>query len=62
MNTSSPQLPSFLTIAMLADRMGFCQKTIRRWIEAGDLRAHRLGRQIRVSEEDAVTFVASRRR
>lgn len=57
-----PILNQQLSIDALADRLAVSAKTVRRWIEAGDLPAHRLGRQIRISEEDAVRFVASRRR
>ena len=54
-------LPSFLTMEALATRLAVNPKTIRRWIDAGDLRAHRLGRQLRISEQDAAAFVSRRR-
>ncbi|MBV9783725.1 MAG: helix-turn-helix domain-containing protein [Acidisphaera sp.] len=37
-------------------------RTIRRWLERGELRFHRLGRQHRVSEEDLIAFLARNRR
>jgi excisionase family DNA binding protein len=56
------RISRFLSLAEFADLVGVSRKTVTRWIKAGDLRAHRLGRQIRISEEDAVTFTAVRRR
>ena len=58
--TSLSQSP-LLSIDELADRLSVSSKTIRRWIHAGDLRMHKLGWQIRISEEDAHSFVAARR-
>jgi excisionase family DNA binding protein len=62
MKTTSRSLPRLLSIAELAERLSVSGKTVSRWIEAGDLHAHRLGRQIRITEEDALSFVAARRR
>ena len=36
-------------------------KTVRRWIDRGELPVHRLGRQIRISEPDLMAFVRARR-
>jgi excisionase family DNA binding protein len=36
-------------------------RTTRRWIEAGVLRAHRLGHLVRISEEDLASFLAAHR-
>lgn len=55
-------VPTFLTVAELAERLGVCTRTIRRWIDGGKLHAHRFGRQVRVSEEDAAVLVAAARR
>lgn len=55
-------VPRLLSMQDLAERLSVSSKTISRWIASGDLRAHRLGRQIRIAEEDANVFVASRRR
>ncbi len=37
-------------------------KTVRRWIERQELCTHRLGRQLRVAEEDLATFLGQRRK
>ena len=56
---SSPRL---LSAATVADRLEVSTKTIRRWIEAGALRVHRLGRCIRISEADLQDFIDQHRK
>jgi excisionase family DNA binding protein len=47
----------FLSVAEVAMRLGVSGKTVRRMIQRGDLRAHRIGRLVRVSESSiADTF------
>ena len=58
----STDLPHrLLTIKDVADILQVSDKTIRRWIDAGDLVAHRVGRQLRVSQGDLETFIKLRR-
>ena len=45
----------------VAERCQVSEKTVRRWIDAGDLVAYRLGRQWRVDPEDLQKFLESRR-
>ncbi|MFQ5792433.1 MAG: helix-turn-helix domain-containing protein [Acidobacteriota bacterium] len=54
-------LPTLYSIRETADLLKVSTKTIRRWIESGELPAHRLGRQIRISEDDLLTFIRTRR-
>jgi len=54
-------VPRLHTITDVADRLQVSSKTVRRWIDAGDLVAHRLGRQLRISEQDLQVFIRSRR-
>jgi excisionase family DNA binding protein len=54
-------LPVFFTIEDVADALGVSPKTVSRRIMAGDLRCHRFGRQVRVSEEDFRSYVALQR-
>jgi excisionase family DNA binding protein len=59
---TNTRLPKFFSVRDLAAQIGVSTKTVGRWITQGDLRAHRLGRQIRIAEDDAVSFIASRRK
>ncbi len=52
---------SFLTVRQVAERCGVSERTVRRWIKTGELRAHQLGRSVRVSEEDLAAFLAVHR-
>lgn len=51
-----------LSRKQVADRLGVSEKTVGRWIDRQELPAHRLGRQIRVSEHDLTGFLGARRR
>lgn len=62
MRHPTDRLGSFLSTREVASRLGVSSKTIGRWVQRGELRAHHLGRQIRVSEEDICAFLAARRR
>ena len=54
------QAPLF-TLAQVAERLQVSTKTVRRWIENDDLIAHRLGRQLRISDTDLQAFIKARR-
>jgi excisionase family DNA binding protein len=47
----------FYSIASLAARWGVCERTVRRLIGSGKLKAHGIGGQIRIAEEDAEAFL-----
>jgi excisionase family DNA binding protein len=51
----------FFTIAEVAERLHVSARTVRRWIEAGDLVAHRIGGIVRVAESDLRAFLALHR-
>ena len=51
----------FFTIKQVAERLGFNEKTVRRWIAAGDLKAHKFAAAVRISEDDLRAFLALRR-
>jgi excisionase family DNA binding protein len=54
--------PRLLTRQQVADHLAVSTKTVTRWNESGALPMHRLGRQVRVSEDDLIAFTAARRR
>jgi excisionase family DNA binding protein len=51
----------FFTIAEVAEHLGVCSRTVRRWIAAGDLVVHRVGGVIRIAEGDLRAFLAAHR-
>jgi excisionase family DNA binding protein len=61
MTRKAAQHPCFLKIKEVALELSLCTKSVRRLIDAGELHHHRIGKQIRVSREDLLAFVAARR-
>lgn len=58
----APSKPStFFTSRQIAQQLQVSERTVRRWIDKGDLTAHRLGRVVRVSARDLEVFLALRR-
>lgn len=55
---STKPLPRFFTVPQVADMLAISQRSVRRRIAAGELSAHRWGRQVRISEADLRTFLA----
>jgi excisionase family DNA binding protein len=53
-------LDSVLTVAETAATLNVCSKTVRREIHAGQLKAIRVGRQIRVRHADFMAYLRSR--
>jgi excisionase family DNA binding protein len=54
---------SLLTVPVIAERAHVSTKTVWRWISAGELKCHRLGKRlVRVTEDDYSTFINARRR
>jgi excisionase family DNA binding protein len=51
----------FLTITEVAERLHVSVRTVRRWIDAGDLVAHRIGGIVRIAEGDLRSFLALHR-
>ena len=52
----------FLSVAAVALELDVCQRSVRRWMNAGLLPYHQLGRQHRIAEDDLRSFLALRRR
>jgi excisionase family DNA binding protein len=54
---TNSKVPRLLTIPETAEHSRVSTKTVRRWIDCGDLHAHRPGRKILISEEDLLSFL-----
>ena len=52
---------TFDTTKSLAERWQVSERTVRRLIEKGDIKAHRIGDQIRISQEDRDAYERSQR-
>ena len=69
MPASSPALsgtrpergPALLTIAQVADHLGASTRHVRRLVDRGQLPVHRLGRLVRISEDDLRQLIAASR-
>jgi excisionase family DNA binding protein len=62
---SSPLRPSgraarLWSIKEAAEFFGVSERTVRRWISAGLLTAHQLGRQWRITSDEIERFLATR--
>lgn len=51
----------FFTIGEVAERLCVSRRSVRRWIDAGDLIAHRIGGIVRIAESDFRAFLAVHR-
>jgi excisionase family DNA binding protein len=60
--TAKPQCSSFLDTKDVARQLGVSEKSVRRWIERGELKVHRFGRSIRIAQDDLIAYVAQQRR
>lgn len=56
-STTAKPLPKLLTIDEVAEHCQVSSKTVRNWILSGDLGAHKLGRQYRISEANLALFL-----
>jgi excisionase family DNA binding protein len=53
--------PRLYTVAEIARHTQCSERTVRRWLNAGLLPFHRLGRQIRIAAPDLIAFLRLRR-
>jgi len=53
--------PRFFTVGDIADLLDVSTRSVRRWIKSGDLRVHRFGAAVRISESDLKAFASARR-
>ena len=62
MAVSPSRLAPLLTVPATAEKLGVSVRTVRRMIDVGDLHVHRLGRSIRISQEDLELFLIRHRK
>ncbi len=62
MTVKPTPLPRLFGIPAIATQLELSQKTIWRLIERGELQVHRLGRAVRVSEQDLCSYLGRCRR
>ena len=53
------QPTTLLSVPAVAQRLNVSERSVRRCIERGLLRAYKIGGQIRIAEEDLLAFLAS---
>ena len=61
MTTPPVRLPRLFPIKNVAGQLDVSPKSVRRWVERGELHVHRLGRQLRISEDDLALFLNKHR-
>ena len=61
MTPTPSRLPPLLSVEAAADHLDVCSKTVRRLIEKGELHAHRIGRQLRISQDDLFLYIQKHR-
>jgi excisionase family DNA binding protein len=54
-------LPKYYSIRTVAEAIDVSTRTVRRWIENGDLVVHRVDGVVRVAEADLRAFLAQHR-
>jgi excisionase family DNA binding protein len=57
----SSRLPRLLSVDEVARQLDVSTRTIRRWLLADYLSCHRLGRQIRIAEDELAAFIRNSR-
>jgi excisionase family DNA binding protein len=61
-STKQDPIDTFYTVDFVARKLGVAPKSIRRWIEAGDLHVHKFHGVLRISGEDLRAFISTRRK
>ena len=54
MKNTPTRVPRLLSKQLVADQLGMSVKTVTRKIQSGELRSHRLGRTVRIAEDDVL--------
>ena len=56
-----PTTERFHTVAAVAERRNVCERTVRRHIKVGLLKAHRFGRAVRISDSELQNYGSKRK-
>jgi excisionase family DNA binding protein len=62
MTSPTIRTPRFLAAADIAELLKVSTRTVRRWIERGELHAHCIHGRYRIAEEDLRLFLVTSRR
>ena len=58
--SQQPLLETYFTVDEVAESLGVCTRSVRRWIASGELVAHWLGRSVRIAESELKAFLERR--
>jgi excisionase family DNA binding protein len=58
---TTADMPSFLTARQAAAVSGVNERTVRRWLRSGELKAGKVGRDFKISSEAFAAFLRARR-
>jgi len=58
---STKPVTRFFTVAQVAELLAVSTRSVRRWIAAGELLAHKFRHQVRVAEIDLLAFLQQHR-
>jgi excisionase family DNA binding protein len=58
---AEPGVPQMRDVDAVARRLNVSPKTVRRMINRGELPVHRIGKLVRISDDDLVEYVRSSR-
>lgn len=56
-SSGDPGLPRLHTVAVVAERLSTSERTIHRLIDRGELAVHRIGRSVRIAEDDLQAYL-----
>lgn len=55
------KIEDYLSVEQVAQKMGFTERTIKKWCNNKDIPYYKVGRQIRIYEQDIIKFIESGR-
>lgn len=58
LSNENPRLLRLYSVRQTAEQLASSEKTVRRLIERGQLRVHRIGRSVRILHDDLAAYLA----